>query len=930
MLYPILVFRSLWRDKARTACALFGIAAAVGLLAWHLGLTDTALHGAEVRARQSAAPFPAWATGPMRGPAAPGGGGGARQPEIRRRAMRLTPLPAAFVQSHPEALLLTVESAQVDARPGGSPLQGPPLFASVCAWPEGGIPFENQTIDDSVSASFCAAATAAEEGEAVPALFSTSLFSARIPAPEIGSTLDLVLARGTLTLRVVGFFESDGKIREFPSIYIPESGMARLRRLVPFAAKGPNLALLPKRPENPADEMVRLTTCTDLAEQFRGDAVQHLIQALPLSLSLAVLTAIVMLITSLCSGLSAERRRLALLRCAGMTRRGVAGLVLLETVVLSFAGWAIGLAAGLLLLQAFLAFGHGADFAGRVYPGANTVLGTAALAFFASLVASFVPMLLASRVRPLEAFPEADAGLRIKFVSVRRTILGVFLLLPMPLLAFSKWFSVSLRTTLLIAVGLPCVFAGIVLLVHPVIRLLERAGLRPLGALLGLEPTLLSRRISRSSGRALGVILSIALGLGSYVAIHTWGASLIVSYIPSPEWPDAIVSFLPTGLTPEQTQLLGGVLTEGENAPLSQVAVIEATQLPPDPDFAELIRARGGRIAPRAVLLLFGIDPAATFAPAGDRHARPPLLPAKWFEGTPEEAVRAMEAGDGAVIPVMLSRLTGLHVGDVLPLADGTEVRIAGVIDLNWHMVTSRALVRTRFAPFADPSAGGGAGGGAPGSPTYGMVFVSEKLARNVSQETDTVRFLWCRMSPEMRSIYPLDATVRLDAAIRAALTEQADGAAVLAANSIQVHHRDEIADGTISHGNNILGSMGRIPFWSLVVTCFGIAALAAATRRALRQESAVLRAVGMTRGQLSRLFLGEMILVILCTLFLSLIVGLLLGWSFTGITRENLNAGLAVRFIIPWAEVLRGFALAGGLSFALAALSTLGIRPAR
>ncbi|MGN0843738.1 MAG: ABC transporter permease [Kiritimatiellia bacterium] len=926
MLYPILVFRSLWRDKARTACALFGIAAAVGLLAWHLGLTDTALHGAEVRARQSAAPFPAWATGPMRGPAAPGGAGGARQPDFRRRAMRLTPLPAAFVQSHPEAILLTVESAQVDIRPGGSPLQGPPLFASVCAWPDGGIPFANQTIDGSVLALFRAAAT--EEGEAVPALFSTSLFSARIPAPEIGSTLDLILARGTLTLQVAGFFESDGKIREFPSIYIPDSGMARLRRLVPFASKGPNLALLPKLPENRAEEMVRLTTCTDLAVQFRGDAVQHLIQSLPLSLSLAVLTAIVMLITSLCSGLSAERRRLALLRCAGMTRRGVAGLVLLETSILSFAGWVIGSVAGLLLLQAFLALGHGADFAGRVYPGAYTVLGTAALAFFASLVASFVPMLLASRVRPLEAFPESEAGLQVKFVSVRRTVLGVFLLLPMPLLAFSNWFSVSLRTTLLIVIGLPCVFAGTVLLVHPVIRLLERIGLHPLGALLRLEPILLSRRLSRSPGRALGVVLSIALGLGSYVAIHTWGASLIVSYIPSPEWPDAIVSFLPTGLKPEQAQWLGSVLTEGKTAPLSQVAVIEATQLPPDPGFAESIRARGGRIAPRAVLLLFGIDPAATFAPAGDRHARPPLLPAKWLEGTPEEAVRAMEAGDGAVIPVMLSRLTGLHVGDVLPFADGTEVRIAGVIDLNWHMVTSRALVRTRFAPFADPSAGGA--GGAPGGPTYGMVFVSEGLARSVSQETDTVRFLWCQMSPEMRSIYPLDATVRLDAAIRAALAEQTDGTAALASNSIQVHHRDEIADGTISHGNNILGTMGRIPFWSLVVTCFGIAALAAATRRALRQESAVLRAVGMTRGQLSRLFLGEMILVILCTLFLSLIVGLLLGWSFTGITRENLNAGLAVRFIVPWAEVLRGFALAGGLSFALAALSTLGIRPAR
>ena len=92
----------------------------------------------------------------------------------------------------------------------------------------------------------------------------------------------------------------------------------------------------------------------------------------------------------------------------------------------------------------------------------------------------------------------------------------------------------------------------------------------------------------------------------------------------------------------------------------------------------------------------------------------------------------------------------------------------------------------------------------------------------------------------------------------------------------------------------------------------------------------AVLRAVGMTRGQLSRLCLGEMVLVILVMLVLSLFGGLLLGWSFTGITRENLNAGLAVRFVIPWLDVARGFAMAAGLSLLMAALSAFGIRPSR
>ena len=74
----------------------------------------------------------------------------------------------------------------------------------------------------------------------------------------------------------------------------------------------------------------------------------------------------------------------------------------------------------------------------------------------------------------------------------------------------------------------------------------------------------------------------------------------------------------------------------------------------------------------------------------------------------------------------------------------------------------------------------------------------------------------------------------------------------------------------------------------------------------------------------------GEMVLVILVTLVLSLFGGLLLGWSFTGITRENLNAGLAVRFVIPWLDMARGFAMAAGLSLLMAALSAFGIRPSR
>lgn len=924
-----LVFRSLRRDGARTLCALFGISAAVGLLGWNLGLADTAVREAEGKAQACAAPFAAWATGPARGPARPEP---KRVDPFRRRPMALTALPADFLAAHPDAVALTVERAQIDARPGGLPLQGPPLMGMAAALPAAGIPFSGQVLTPETPADAPAQVRAATPaaGEPVPALFATCLFGRRVPAPPLGSTMDLILARGTLTLRVAGFFEADGNVKEFPTLYLPEAGMARLRALTPTAARGPNLALLPASPDAAGAEGVRLTVWRDIAERFRSDATNHLMQSLPLSLSLAILTAIVMLVTALCAGLAAERQRLALLRCAGMTRGGVAALVLGETAVLAVAGWLLGLVLALGFLQVFFRLGEAAEVARTVQPGAATLFGTLALALGASVAASLLPMAQAARIRPLEMLPDEANLAEVRRVSPWRTLLGLALFVPMPLLAFLDRPGVAVRTPLLLAIGFPCFLAGLILSVHPMLRLAERVFVRPLGRVLGLSPTLLSRRVSRAPRRALGVVLSITLGLGSYVAIHAWGASLIASYIPSPAWPDVIVSMLPKGLDATTLAAVRTRLCEAPSgtAVCAQTEPVFATQLPLARSLTASITAAGGRVPPGAVILLFGADPAAMFAPGPD-SPHPPLMPARWLEGSPEEAARALAERPAAVIPVMLSRLTGLHKGDRLPLEGGLEVEIAGVIDLNWHMVTSRSQVRTRFAPLPEARGPGGAGASGP-RPTYGMMFVSAALVRQVEGNPAETHFLWCQFSPALRALYPLDATVRLDAAIRAILAELPSGAALLQGNSIQAHHRDEIADGTLSHGNNILGTMAKIPFWSLIVTCTGIAALAAASRRATQREGAVLRAVGMTRGQLSRLCLGEMVLVILVTLVLSLFGGLLLGWSFTGITRENLNAGLAVRFVIPWLDVARGFVMAAGLSLLMAALSAFGIRPSR
>ena len=899
-----------------------------------------------------------------------GTGGGSN---FRRRAQSYAALPPALLRAEGAVALRTV-SVQLDARPGGSPLQGPPIMAMAAEAPAGGSPFRSQPLAEGTDPSAWESLAAAPAADAEPALFATSLFSPRFPRPSVGSHLPLVLAGGTVDLVVAGFFESDGAVKEFPTLYTTKAAMGRICALSPAAPRGPNLLLLPSmdaaRAALAAAGAEHFETSRVLQQPPRGvapappevhalpdgsamllvdrdgeattaafvsDAVRNLRSSMNLSLPLAVITAIAMLVTVLSAGLAAERRRLALLRCAGLTRAGAAGLIALETLVLALAGWAVGFLCAAGGMQLFLVANAEPGIPRAVHAGAAAPLLSLALAVFTALAAALVPALAAMRVRPLEAFAETQVA--PKPVSPAKVLLGLALSLPIAALGCAEGMERNLRLALLVAVGLPCWLAGAVLLVHPLMRLVERVFVRPVAWLLALDPRLLSRRLSRAPGRAMGAVLSISLGLVSFVAIHTWGGTLMSGFVPSPEWPDAIVSLLPGGLTGAQAKAVCDAVAKPRGdapAAASRAVPLEAFVMPLDEAFVSS-RPKG---FPSSPLQILGADPDALFGAGG-------LAPMRFVEGDAASAAKALADGPACVIPAMLSRLAKLHKGDEIVMGDGTRLAVAGVVELNWHMVTSRSLVRQRFAPVGPmremakarkaggPGAmppgmmgGGGRGPGGPGGKPgpgvgkvipCGVAITSETTARELSLEDDSVHFLWCSFSDALRAGDPLQATLRLDDALRAAVAETPDGDRALRGCSVQVHHRDEIADGTLAHGGDIIGTMARLPFWSLLVTCTGIAALLVASARAGKRETDVMRAIGLTRGQLARLYLGEALLVILCTLVLSLASGLLVGWCFTGVTRAQWNAGLPVQFIVPWAKIAQGFLFAFALSFLMA-----------
>ena len=143
------------------------------------------------------------------------------------------------------------------------------------------------------------------------------------------------------------------------------------------------------------------------------------------------------------------------------------------------------------------------------------------------------------------------------------------------------------------------------------------------------------------------------------------------SFVPSPEWPDVIVSALPNGLSAEEVETVRGC----DGVRDGRVLTMDCTQKP-----IEAVGA-GDTRNPDGMVLFFGADPEAAFG--GER----PLMALRFTEGDREAALAAMADGRGCVIMGMLSRMTGLHVGDRIRAA-GRELEVAGVA-LQPHKATA-------------------------------------------------------------------------------------------------------------------------------------------------------------------------------------------------------------------------------------------------
>ena len=414
-------------------------------------------------------------------------------------------------------------------------------------------------------------------------------------------------------------------------------------------------------------------------------------------------------------------------------------------------------------------------------------------------------------------------------------------------------------------------------------------------ALIALRPALKVRPLEAASDRMpkkkhLGMLIAFACGFGAFVAVEVWGASLMSAFVPSPEWSDAIVSILPGGVSAfdiEKVQSgVKGVRKIHELAPL-QVNLEPLEALPSRGPASSVSRLKSYRNA-----LLLGSDWLPNF---------------KFVAGERSAAEKAIREGDNCIITEMMARARKLKLGDDLKLDCGRGLKMAlkivGIVDLNWHMVTSRGLVRglNRMPVNTD-----------------GPVFVSFDTVEACDMRPAPMvkmTHLWLDYEPEFLKEHGAFEAGRIVereiVEVLGMMTEEIEE------NAVRLHSRDEVADGTLAHGVEIIGSMAKVPFVFILVISLGFVAMLVASFDSRKREFRVLRAVGATKGQLARVLVGEALKVAGWGVVIGLFGGALVGWLCTAGTRAAMaNWGIPPSFAVPVLTIAKG--AVGAVVFAL------------
>ena len=703
-------------------------------------------------------------------------------------------------------------------------------------------------------------------------------------------------------------------------------------------------------------EDVQVTSAAARLEQLQ-EAERVTQMVLVLVAFVAMLTSFFIILTTMSMGVVERIGQLGLMRCVGLTRGQLAGLVMLEVLPLGLIGIVLGLPIGFGVTRlgaamipeyiqgvAVSRWGMGLAVAG----GAITTLLSAAVLIFQ-----------VGRVSPLSAAnPEASPAPRV--LAVVAAAFGVALiLLHNGLIAYAPT-EVWLHPAVAFA-GVASVYGGYVLLA-PALALTVGTGVISLVApALRLRRRLARDQIGRAPWRSAGVCWMLMVGLSLIVHIAARGESVIAAWDFPKKLPESFVWSWEKASTRTRpaVEAIPGV---------GACTVVN--------DFLCKLTTRSPQSAPA--------DPSGwlncTFV-AGELDKFLSMARLSFVEGSPDEVIAKLRRGGYVIIPPEAAHGLGLKLGDKVQIALGrrrAEFEVAGVVQspaldiavtyfqADSYMMRAAAgsvigtvddakrcfgidsvsmyMLNVDLPPSERPAAFDAAEAPPMDYRTFFQAIVDwqpalpaeratlEKVVPQVrarladpsapldaeAQGTlqrfrlvmETVTKEWHSLNPENRWDLFRERLVLQNVAVTMGRPSAIIGS---------LRHLKQQIDRDI---RDVCRLMTAMPAVALAVAALGVANLMMVSVTTRTRQIAVLRAVGATRSQIVRLVFAEAITLGVLGCVAGVALGIHVSHSAAAIAERFI--GIPFPLVIPWPQVAVGVALTLGVCI------LAGIGPAR
>jgi len=688
--------------------------------------------------------------------------------------------------------------------------------------------------------------------------------------------------RRIATLKVIGIIRRSPVRRfiTFPQAYIRLSQLKKiwpvrgLMRIDVLGKRGVKPGLIADRIRQRLGPIAHVQAAGSARRSF--SRMRRVIRTLRLGVSIPAALGAGMLVLGLgIVGLYGRIRELGRLRCIGASTGQILILVIFEQLVIALVGIVGGMAIGLLAVRVLtLRYPH---FFSVFQISSTTLWLAAAVGGLATFIGSVPPLLVAARTQPMSAFLIVGRQSHPRRAIIPAIVAVILLVLQMILwhVPHSSW-----AVTFYLFCGVPMILLAACLACPIVVLAVERLFARPIAWVWGVRRQFIAHNWGRSPYLAGAMAASLLAGMAFFVSMRSRGEGLLASWEFPAHFPDAFVF-----------------------SPFQPISTAEVNAIPTHIKGVRMASALTafwvhGRVHGKKIRLLFVAVQPKTFAP---------MLGLRYIGASSANIAKAMDSGKGIVISPQSARALHLTLQSRVELgtiAGPKMVRVdaigrsAGVNIAQNYLRVGQIFHKTAAMAVLGTLHEAKTWFGIPGC---NMVMLSvNKRVKAMPVVLAVKKFLSRSAAPSMLGSILGLGTLQLHGASVRAMKRQLNRV---------------ITD--------VMRALSAAAIGVMLVGAVGAALLIAAAIRQRRYEFGILRAVGASRGQVVRMVIAQMSILILTGIVVGACVGMYIALMATRVDRRM--AGFHSLFIISWGAVGTGALIAGGLAIVFAIGPALG-----